>query len=1317
MSDYDPSLANNLYTKDAFQAELDQRAEMQALKEARQQEEEEEKQVERQAQQAEQEKEDSKHLGDKILDTPVVGQIASVGAGVTDTALDIAGMIPWLKPIEESWDEHHGREREDNPLNKFIRDASGLIIPSLTGGGMIAKGLQGAATAGKLGAGVKAASALKRTQVLGRIATDLGVSTAVEAVSDQTEEAGNVASALEELFNAPGSIPWASREEDNPDVRYQKNMYEAAAMGGFVGLIDGLFALKKGYEFIPKNDKSTELLNLKLQKENVDLDAAGGDVVVAKIEAQRAAREEAITDEAVRRFEYNDGTYDPYIHEPHQAIDRPAMNFDADPAKFMVDNHRILNNIGTTNGRPTPVVTDHYKFKFLDAGSSVDRNKLLDDLASRSQHDFDVTFQGAKEKVTLKDKDIKNSVDTLVKQAFEIDTKKFEEVFKKNMDYTTDRLVVGGKQVDLLTTAGMKEAGEVLKKGLDMLDPDRIRSAAKITSQSAGDAADLARGIAFIAEDGNIASQADLLIDNLSLVLRETGIHKAIKGYGLKALDFTERGIKTKQGLDASFYEEAGEVYEQIVKQKSDSAATLAKELKAINKENPQYLKPLWEQYLKTGGDIDTMEKINQLVENRLGFWKKAFVDGESQYPSYLLQELNSARYNSVLNGLAPVRAVAGGAMALIGKPLTTFVGSVPRVLMDRQEGLGEFKRAMYTYGGVVENIQRGFKNLKSEWKHAVENPRGEKQIGRADVKQQSLDDFQTLERMSSEWMKKGDFGKVAAWNITKGLSYFNNWSYARWGVNSMSAIDGFTKSMTRSMAARSKAYDELFSQSNGAFDTKAFETMQRKLYNDSFDADGLMTNKLAQDVAKAGNYAAGEINLNLDMDSVKALEGVMKHFPLMRSIFMFPRTGMNALELAATFNPGNMVTTITNGKLNLSLGKARRLMTATTDDQIKEVLSEHGLSGFGSEAFKQLKSEYLGRYTAGSAVTMGAAMLAAHGMITGSGPQDDGEKRRMQAMGWKPFSFWDPVGQQWRSYQGLEPFDTFLGLTADIAYNFNRVDQAVTEDWFRAIAHSITMNVSNKSFLSGFEPLVGLITMDPSQITRYLVNVTDSTIPGAGVRSILNKVITPQLKDVQNNYFEYLANRNKWLVGDKLETFLDVYTGMPINTYDPMNRAINSVLPFFKTNGGMEPWRKQLLASGWDGLQAVRRNKIDGKNLRPSERQFINNWIAQNYQLGRRVEDLFNQSPKFWEKEMKKYVKDRGLKTQEEYPIKQTLLHDKLNQLHNEAFDAGFAALAQENAAYGTRKNLQQLVNTSIKRGDYKSATQAAEAIKNIPK
>ena len=174
--------------------------------------------------QAAQKKEDSKHLGDKILDTPVVGQVASVGAGVLDTGFDIAGLVPWLKPADDWWDEHHGRDREDNPLNKFIRDASGIIVPTLTGGGIAAKGLQGAAAVGKFGKGVQAASAIKRNQVIGRIAVDLGMGTAIEATSEQTDEAGNVATALEGVLGV--QIPWASRDSDSPDVIKAKNIWE-----------------------------------------------------------------------------------------------------------------------------------------------------------------------------------------------------------------------------------------------------------------------------------------------------------------------------------------------------------------------------------------------------------------------------------------------------------------------------------------------------------------------------------------------------------------------------------------------------------------------------------------------------------------------------------------------------------------------------------------------------------------------------------------------------------------------------------------------------------------------------------------------------------------------------------------------------------------------------------------------------------------------------------------------------------------------------------------------------------------------------------
>ena len=203
--------------------------------------------------------------------------------------------------------------------------------------------------------------------------------------------------------------------------------------------------------------------------------------------------------------------------------------------------------------------------------------------------------------------------------------------------------------------------------------------------------------------------------------------------------------------------------------------------------------------------------------------------------------------------------------------------------------------------------------------------------------------------------------------------------------------------------------------------------------------------------------------------------------------------------------------------------------------------------------------------------------------------------------MGWNPYSFRDLNGE-WRSYQGLEPFDTFLGLTADMVFEATRLDSSVSEEFFQTLAHSISMNVTNKTFLSGFEPLVRMLNGDPGSFQRFLSMQVDSMIPGTGARSILNKAIAPQLKDVETNFASYLANRNKFLpsVGSQLFDLVDVYTGKPIDYTDPINSGINALLPFFKTNGGNEEWRQKLLATGWDGLQAVKTNPINGQPLTP---------------------------------------------------------------------------------------------------------------------
>ena len=61
-------------------------------------------------------------------------------------------------------------------------------------------------------------------------------------------------------------------------------------------------------------------------------------------------------------------------------------------------------------------------------------------------------------------------------------------------------------------------------------------------------------------------------------------------------------------------------------------------------------------------------------------------------------------------------------------------------------------------------------------------------------------------------------------------LSNYNGNPIVRFGMNAMTAIDGFSKSMSASMSANARAYDQLFSETNGAIDEKTdFEKLSQR--------------------------------------------------------------------------------------------------------------------------------------------------------------------------------------------------------------------------------------------------------------------------------------------------------------------------------------------------------------------------------------------------------------------------------------------------------------------------------------------------------
>ena len=80
--------------------------------------------------------------------------------------------------------------------------------------------------------------------------------------------------------------------------------------------------------------------------------------------------------------------------------------------------------------------------------------------------------------------------------------------------------------------------------------------------------------------------------------------------------------------------------------------------------------------------------------------------------------------------------------------------------------------------------------------------------------------------------------------------------------------------------------------------------------------------------------------------------------------------------------------------------------------------------------------------------------------------------------------------------------------------------DAKAADDWFAAMRDVLAANVGNELFGSEVESLSELLNMGPGNMARFLSGLTDTMIPGAGVRSALNDVLTPQLMDVENNFY-----------------------------------------------------------------------------------------------------------------------------------------------------------------------------------------------------
>jgi len=91
------------------------------------------------------------------------------------------------------------------------------------------------------------------------------------------------------------------------------------------------------------------------------------------------------------------------------------------------------------------------------------------------------------------------------------------------------------------------------------------------------------------------------------------------------------------------------------------------------------------------------------------------------------------------------------------------------------------------------------------------------------------------------------------------------------------------------------------------------------------------------------------------------------------------------------------------------------------------------------------------------------------------------------------------------------------------------------------------------------------------------------------------------------------------------------------------------------------------------------------------------------------------NYDDGYWQKQLNKYKKARKLKSQDEFPIKEFLLHQRLDEIHDNAYDAAWDALQARNENFTPLGREKTYRNWQLNRGDTSGALETQKRIKTL--
>ena len=1102
--------------------------------------------------------------GDRNIVQQAFDVLASPGTGINDWFVDSINMLTGA--------ELRKAPKFQNDVTQGLREVSSVVLPTvfLTKG--IGSGLQTAATASRVKMFNDPFLKFVAPKLLGA-GVGAGVDYAVEF--NQTDD--NLSGTLKKAF--PSQFGWipdniATLDSDSPDIKRAKNVSEGVGIGLFVDVAEGMGKLVKGIrgvvrstQWVPESEKATQWFskNLKADVPN-DIEEA--------IAESAARRSDALDELGEYNFSKNAnldqpmlGVHDLYGYEESgiRSVD------DLGIVGAAVDVARIVNNAGSVYGRVGSVISEPALKFGLEVPEGME--SIIKGLASQLQEAGEYGYRTASGKY-LSHKEIMQAGEDLAMDFYKMDTPELQRAIKNWQGIDVDT------GAPVLKSEAYAAVFKTINKYMDdFANMDVMRAQAYVGTSFAGQVSDMAQGVRLMDGTAAVERAEEQILDRLEFLMAQKGMTSYSRGRALNMLNLWNRlTAKGSEAADAGYATKINNAIKgeenatlQAIERIKGEAKQTINTLREIKAERPEMLAPLMMAYEFTDGKVDTISKLNNYVRNSLGVFSKAFFDGEPGIPSAVMRGFWSNLYNSTLAAIGtPIKAGVSNIALLAERPIAQAAGAV--INGDPKA----FRKGWYQYSAAWDTLTNSLGYMNQVFRRSASDPYVmalREDTGVADQQQIEL-----LKQFADAKAQQGEYGPQVMMSIVEAQNDLAQHPWLRFGQRGMQAFDGFTQAVVANWEARGKAWDTVTQGGVIPLDKKASDKLSKEVYSAMFDDDDNITDT-------AVRYASGEISMALDNPANDALSNLIRTAPILKPFLLFTKTPLNMATYFGSHNPV--------GAFIDQINAFDKQFAEMSGQEVEQLLSSRGID-YGMEniesVYNTIRAELKGRKAIGTLAVMSTVGLFMADNLTGDGLYDKEKQRLRRDAGYQPRSIRVP-GAGWVSYDGIPGVSDWVALTANIMDNFDSLNSAELAENLRAAGFVLSATITDKSMLAALEPLNDVVRGDVGAINRWTSSfVSSAAMPGSSLMAEFGRLITPNKKELENNFFDLVANRNpilKQSLPDAHDWIDGGRVGEPANFFA---RVWNNYLPW-KVSGEVSPEKQFLMDIEYDARPALKTN------------------------------------------------------------------------------------------------------------------------------